>query len=100
MHQVAERHDTAVKFVCIDEAGLTALITLHSLPFHCSTRGSTSVPPAPLMPTATQNVGPAQDTPFSSLLPAPTAFGLGTMDHDDPFHCSIRVLLPLPPPPG
>jgi hypothetical protein len=100
MHEVEERHDTEFSSVCTDVAGFTALATLQMVPFHCSTSGSTSVSPGPLMPAATQNEGPAQDTPLSSLLPAPVGFGLGTTDHVDPFHCSISVFslgLPLGP---
>ena len=101
MHDVAERHDTAFSSVCTDVAGFTGLAKLQTLPFHCSASGLTSVSPGPVMPTATQNEGPAHDTPSSSLLPAPAGFGLGTIDHVEPFHCSISVFsLGLPPGPG
>ncbi len=41
-------------------------------------------------PTATQALPPGHDTPESEL-PAPAGFGLGTIDHALPFHCSTKV---------
>jgi hypothetical protein len=67
----------------------------HAVPFHCSTRGLTNVVPGPLTPTATQKDGPAHDTPYNWLSPAPVALGLVTTVQAVPFHCSIKVLLPV-----
>jgi len=48
------------------------------------------------LPTATQSFAAGQDTPTSSL--AGAGFGVGWIDHRDPFHRSARVCVYLPPP--
>jgi hypothetical protein len=63
VHHIEVTHDTWFSSVAGDPAGFGAVAMLQDIPFHCSTRGLTKVEPGPLTPTATQNEGPAHDTP-------------------------------------
>src|SRR5215469_8538612 len=72
------------------------------LPFQCSMSASSVVPDlleVCAKPTAQQFVVQVQTSPpinAASLRPPP-GFGLGTVAHDEPFHRSTRVLVPVRP---
>ena len=69
--------------------GLGAVATDHAVPFHCSTNVvGGSVELVDELPTATQLVGLAQETPFNP--PLPVGFGLAMIDQLVPFHCSTN----------
>jgi hypothetical protein len=63
----------------------------HELPFHCSIRVCCA-DAAVYAPTAQQFDVEVQVTPFRRLSAVP-ALGDGIMAQDEPFQCSIRVLL-------
>jgi hypothetical protein len=67
----------------------------HSEPFHASIN---VVVTRPLVesPTATQLDALMHDTPSRAFSSAGPVLGLGTIDHTDPFHASMRVWS-LPP---
>jgi hypothetical protein len=61
-------------------------------PFHCSTSDVFAVPPPVFpSPTATQKMALTQSTPVRSAKVEDAGLGLGTADHDVPFHCSTSV---------
>ena len=77
----------AIERVCsVEPDGLTIGTTDHAAPFQCSARG-----PPLLSPTATQKLGPAQETLLNELSLVPFGTGmLATTDQADPSHCSMR----------
>jgi hypothetical protein len=66
------------------------VIVDHDEPSHCSAR----VVPEPSPPTARQNVGEVQDTPYRKLLPDTLVVVI--VDHDEPSHCSDKVRASVP----
>ena len=78
-------------------------IMLQLDPFHCSTTSVRLFPfTSVAYPTAMQLDAEAQLTleRMAPTTPGALGVGLGTMDHDAPFHCSMRVPVgfPLPDP--
>src|SRR5271156_1881186 len=67
---------------------------VHVVPFQAS--ASVASPVAGMeYPTAEHEVILKQSTPCRRLSPVP-ALGLGTSDHEAPFHCSTNVWSPVP----
>jgi hypothetical protein len=85
MQAEAEVHDTPSR---PPELGLGT--TDQVVPFHCSIRDDTEKGAVCMveLPTAVQAVADEHETATSLELPT---LGLGTIDHVDPFHCSMRV---------
>ena len=83
--KVLERHVTPLNCAdCVPAGSALAATIDHADPFHCST-SVVGVDPS-VLPTATQNEGPAQETPWSTA--GPSGSGPLTGAHDDPFPCS------------
>ena len=64
-------------------------ITVHVVPFHTLINVEITEAPLTPVPTAAQNDGPTQDTPFSVPV-TPAGSGLVMRVHEVPFQCSIR----------
>lgn len=85
-HEVGPVHDTEIRSPLVGSLGSVA--SVQAEPFHVSAMAR-SGPSA--RPTATQAVGAVHDTPKRPLLVDAGAFGLDTIDQDEPFHTSVKV---------
>ena len=74
-------------------AGLVTMVQL--VPFHCSIRVAGMPPPFWDCPTAQMSLADTTAAPDRVLNTAVEGLGLGTTAQLAPFHCSIRVPLPL-----
>jgi hypothetical protein len=98
VHADGELHDTPSK-TSLSVGDVLGLGTMdHTDPFHdsvsvCEDCGGSTLE----NPTAVHADGPLHDTPFRKLVWAKAALGLGTMDHTEPFHDSIKVRSGSPP---
>lgn len=72
--------------------GVAGVTRDQSVPFHVSATARPKLDP----PTARQKVVPTHDTETSPSPLEPGTFGLGTVDHDEPFHTSASVPPPAP----
>jgi hypothetical protein len=92
VHADGELHDTASN-TSLSVGDVLGLGTMdHTEPFHdsisvCEERGGSTLE----NPTAVHAAGPLHDTLFRKFVGAKATLGLGTMDHDEPFHDSINV---------
>src|SRR6185503_7534621 len=84
-HKVALGHDTARSLGKVSPAGLGLATIDHEVPFQRSMRVR-GVMPLSALPTAKQLVELRHVTSSSALFSAPDGFGLGTIDHVEPFH--------------
>src|ERR1035438_4313882 len=96
MQFVAEPHDTELSSVMSPAgAGSGTVRAAHFPPVHCSAignRSSSELVGEPPVPTATQSVVAAQDTPPSKL--SPCGLAADSSDQAFPFQCAASALPP------
>jgi hypothetical protein len=91
MHDDRDAQATAISKLCREPAELGVGSMRHEWPFHRSAR-TVSVPlAATASPTAVHAHGALQATPWSTLMRAPAGFGVRSICHRWPFHCSAKV---------
>lgn len=95
-HTVDDTQDTPSRVVDAAPVGFGVDWTFHSVPFHCSARGTVAVYD-PSLPTATQVVEAEHDTPESKFIASSPVATLRTSCrlHSVPFHRSAVVELPF-----
>jgi hypothetical protein len=91
VHENGPLHDTLFRKFVGAKATLGLGTMDHDEPFHDSINVRSRKRPGLELPTAKQAAGPLHDTPSKTSLSVGEVLGLGTMDHTDPFHDSIKV---------
>jgi hypothetical protein len=91
VHAEAEVHDTLTSSLRVPPTGFGAGTMDQDEPFHASASVTTETLLGASDPTAVHAEAEVHDTASSALPRTPAGFGVGTMDQDEPSHCSASV---------